>query len=77
MTTISLRLPDSLLAEATRHSKELHLSRTEYIRKSLINMNHQTEQEIRRKRMMDASLRVRHESMQVNAEFDAIELPAK
>ena len=73
MPTISLRIPDALLAEVTSHAKEMHIPRTEYIRKSLINMNRQTELEIRRKRMMDASRRVREKSMQVNAEFDAME----
>jgi len=73
MPTISLRIPDALLTEVTRHSKAMHIPRTEYIRKSLIRMNHQTELEMRRKRMIEASRRVREESMQVNAEFDAVE----
>lgn len=75
MSTISLRLPDTLLAEVTRHSKELHIPRTEYIRQSLINMNQQTALEMNRQRIMQASMRVREQSMQVNAEFDTIEQP--
>lgn len=73
MTTISLRIPDELLAEITLRSKEMHIPRTEYIRKSLISMNHQTALEMNRKRMMEASVRVREGSMVVNNEFDAIE----
>lgn len=73
MTTISLRIPDELLAEVTQRSKEMHIPRTEYIRKSLISMNHQTALEMNRKRMMEASLRVRQKSMAINSEFDAIE----
>jgi len=73
MTTISLRIPDELLAEVTRRSIEMHIPRTEYIRKSLVNMNHQTALEMNRKRMMEASLRVRQQSMAINSEFDAIE----
>ena len=73
MTTISLRIPDKLLTEVTQYSKEMNIPRTEYIRKSLIEMNHQMELKIRRKRLMDASRRVREESMKVNAEFDAME----
>jgi len=73
MATISLRIPDKLLTEVTQHSKEMHIPRTEYIRESLIRMNHQTELEIRRKRMMNASRRVREESMKINAEFDVME----
>lgn len=73
MATISLRIPDKLLTEVTQYSKEMNIPRTEYIRKSLIEMNHQMELKMRRKRMMDASRRVREESMKVNAEFDAME----
>jgi Ribbon-helix-helix domain len=73
MTTISLRIPDKLLTEVTQYSKEMNIPRTEYIRKSLIEMNHQMELKMRRKRLMDASRRVREESMKVNAEFDAME----
>ncbi|MDX8406072.1 MAG: hypothetical protein R8K50_07970 [Mariprofundus sp.] len=73
MATISLRIPDSLLSEITRYSKEMHIPRTEYIRKSLICMNQKTALETRRKNIMEASRRVRDESMKVNAEFDAME----
>ena len=73
MATISLRIPDKLLTEVTQYSKEMSIPRTEYIRKSLIEMNHQMELKMRHKRMMDASRRVREESMKVNAEFDAME----
>ena len=73
MATISLRIPDELLTEVTQHSKEMHIPRTEYIRKSLISMNHRAAQEMRRKRMINASRRVRDESMKVNAEFDSME----
>ena len=73
MSTISLRIPNKLLNEITQYSKEMNIPRTEYIRKSLIEMNHQMELKMRRKRMMDASRRVREESMKVNAEFDAME----
>lgn len=73
MTTISLRIPEELLTEVTLYSKEMNIPRTEYIRKSLIEMNYQMELEMRRKRLMDASRRVREESMKVNAEFDAME----
>ena len=73
MATISLRIPNKLLTEVTQYSKEMNIPRTEYIRKSLIEMNHQMELRMRRKRLMDASRRVGEESMKVNAEFDAME----
>jgi len=73
MATISLRISDMLLSEVTHHSKELHIPRTEYIRKSLVIMNRQVELQRRRKSLMESSRRVREESMRVNAEFDTME----
>lgn len=73
MSTISLRIPDELLAEVTQRSREMHIPRTEYIRKSLVSMNQRTALEMKRKRMMEASRRVRETSMAINREFDAVE----
>ncbi|MDX8413475.1 MAG: hypothetical protein R8J85_05250 [Mariprofundales bacterium] len=73
MATISLRLPDRLLDEISFLSKEMHIPRTEYIRKSLINMNHQTALIMRQKQLMAASKRVQEQSIAINREFDAIE----
>lgn len=73
MTTVSVRLPDDLLKEADKRARELHISRTEYIRRAIeaLNVEHTSRQ--RRDRIMKASRRVRAESMRVNAEFSAIE----
>ena len=73
MTTISLRLPDDLVKDADLCARALRIPRAEYIRRAIVVLNAQGVAEQRRRRMMDASKRVRGESMRVNAEFDAIE----
>lgn len=73
MTTISLRLPDTLIKEADKRARELRIPRAEYIRRSIVAFNAQVMAEQRRRRMMEVSRRVRGESMRVNTEFDAVE----
>ena len=73
MTTISINLSDELLRTSTRHAQSLHLSRAAYIRQSIERMNRDAEQRLRRERLIRASRKVRGASLQVNAEFSAIE----
>lgn len=73
MGAISLKLPEELLQASGELASELRLTRAEYIRRAIEKMNHETHTALRAKRMADASLRVREESMRVNAEFAAIE----
>lgn len=73
MSTISIKLPDELLKTSTKLAESLHLSRAAYIRRSLERMNRETERKLRAERMMRASLKVRRESMAVNAEFALVE----
>lgn len=73
MTTVSIRLPDELLKEADKRADEMHVPRAEYIRRAIESLNAETAAKQRRNRLMEASRRVRKESMRVNAEFDAIE----
>ena len=73
MTTVSLRLPDDLVKEADRRARELSIPRAEYVRRAIAALNAQMSATQRRRRMFEASQRVRGESMRVNAEFDAIE----
>jgi metal-responsive CopG/Arc/MetJ family transcriptional regulator len=73
MTTVSLRLPDNLIKEADRRARDLRVPRAEYIRRAIVALNAQVMAEQRRRRIMEASRRVRGESMRVNAEFDTIE----
>jgi len=73
MTTISLRMPDDFLHEVDEFAEELHLPRAAYVRKALEQMNAAVASERRRKKLMAASLKVREESMRVNAEFSEID----
>ena len=63
------KLPDDLLQVSTKLAESLHLSRAAYIRRALEPMNEETEQQPQGERMRRASLKVRKESMAVNAEF--------
>ena len=73
MTTISLRLPHDLLKNAETTAKAMKIPRAEYIRRAIDAMNGEALMRERRKRLARASLRVREESLRVNAEFGAIE----
>ncbi len=70
---VSVRLGDSLLRAMKANASRLQLSQTDYIRQSIAQMNHEVEVKARQKRLKNASLRVRQESKQVNAEFSRIE----
>jgi metal-responsive CopG/Arc/MetJ family transcriptional regulator len=73
MKAISLKWPDDLLESSGRYAKALRLSRAEYIRNATEKMNRETAARLRAKRLAAVSLRVRKESMRVNAEFAATE----
>lgn len=73
MTTLSLRLPDDLLHAVDVSAERLHIPRAAYMRKALEQMNAIVAAQQRRTRLIEASLKVRSESMNVNAEFDEIE----
>lgn len=73
MMTISLRMPNDFLHEVDAFAEELHLPRAAYVRKALERMNAAVAAERRRTRLMEASLKVRSESMKVNAEFSEID----
>lgn len=73
MATLSIRLPDDLLHEVDMHAEKMHPPRAAYVLKALKQMNASVGAQHKRTRLMVASLKVRGESMRVNAEFDAIE----
>lgn len=73
MKAISLKLPEDLLEDSGHCAEVLDLSRAQYIRKAIEKMNKETQMRVKAGRMAAASLRVREESMRVNAEFAAIE----
>ena len=73
MTSLSLRLPDELLHDVDDFARQLHIPRAEYVRKALEQMNMTVAAQRRRTRLMEASLKVRMESMKINAEFSVLE----
>ncbi len=73
MKAISLKLPDDLVTTSDTCAEALSVSRAEYIRRAIERMNKETQSSLRADRIKQASLKIRRESMAVNAEFDAIE----
>lgn len=73
MSALTVRLPNDVISEMDLRSKQLHISRSEYIRKSIENMNKSLEKEALKSQLFNASFRVRKESMVVNQEFSKIE----
>jgi len=73
MTTISIRLPDSVLDEVDKIVKDLNVPRTAYLRQAILSMNSKVKEERRRDRVITLSKRVRKESMRINAEFSEVD----
>ena len=73
MAAISLKLPEDLLAASGRCADALEITRAEYIRRTLEQMNRETRARLRASRLREASRKVRGESMRVNADFAVIE----
>jgi metal-responsive CopG/Arc/MetJ family transcriptional regulator len=73
MESISLKLPEDLLETSDRCARALGISRAEYIRRAITQMNREAEARARAERMARMSRKVAKESMAVNAEFAAIE----
>ena len=73
MGAISLKLSKELLEASDLCAKALELPRAEYIRQAIVRMNRETYKRLRAQRLVEASQKVRKESMRVNAEFAAIE----
>ena len=73
MEAISLKLPEELLEDSARCAEALNMSRAAYLRMAIERMNGGIHEQIRGRRMMEASRKVRGESLKVNAEFAAVE----
>jgi metal-responsive CopG/Arc/MetJ family transcriptional regulator len=73
MNTVTVRLPDHLFKELDNQSKKLKISRALYVRKALEHLNQEINAQHRRERLRKVSLKVRSESLKVNAEFSEVE----
>jgi len=61
VTAISLKLPEALLEASGRYADALRLTRAEYIRRALEQMNRETRAHLRARRLRAASRNVRGE----------------
>ncbi len=73
MEAISLKLPSELIVQSAKCAKALGISRAEYIRRAIERMNREAAAAARAARMKRVSMKVRKESMRVNAEFAKFE----
>ena len=73
MSVISIRLPEQLLQQLDHRASFLHIQRAEYIRKAIEYMNEEMNKKERKEKLIQASLRVRDDSMRINQEFSDIE----
>ena len=73
MPVISIRLPEQLLQQLDHMAHFLHIQRAEYIRKAIEHMNEEINKSERKEKLIQASLRVREESMRINQAFSEIE----
>ena len=70
---VSIRMNDALFETMRQMAAILHLSQTDYIRQAIERMNNETNRQARTQRLQHVSLKVRNESMKINAEFSDIE----
>lgn len=73
LVALSLKLPNDLVEASSECAQALHISRSEYIRLAIERMNRETRATLRDEQLARASLKVREESMRINAEFDELE----
>ncbi len=70
MNMVSVRLPDKLLDQVDTFARQMHIPRAEYVRLALETLNREMAARKRGERLKALSLRLREESMRVNAELD-------
>lgn len=70
---LSVRLSDELFQAMRSNAQDLHLSQTDYVRQAIEKMNEEINQLNLERKLKQVSLRVRHQSQQVNTEFSRIE----
>ncbi|AFC70658.1 ribbon-helix-helix protein, CopG family [Rickettsia australis] len=69
MSALTVRLPDDLAKEVAKRAKKLHISRSQYIRRSIETMNKSLYEQERKEQLFAISMRTRKESMKINSEF--------
>lgn len=69
MTTLTIRVSDSLVRDIDMIAQEYHAKRAEVIRQALASMVHENLKSRERAKLIRLSQRVREESMRINEEF--------
>jgi len=69
MSVITIRIDEEIVNETDNRAKNLHITRNEYIKRAIENMNQILRQNEKKQNLMKASMLVRKESMKINAEF--------
>ncbi len=70
---VSIRMDDLMFQAMRNMAGMLHLSQTDYIRQAIARMNDDANRQAQTQRLRQASLKVRSESMKINAEFSDID----
>lgn len=73
MAFITVRLDEKLMEIVAQQAQALHLSKSDYIRRAIEEINRQMEAQEIRQSLMRASLECRAESVRINKEFSNIE----
>jgi predicted transcriptional regulator len=73
MASVTLRLPENIVHKIDMNAHALHMTRSEYIKKAILDMNHEIQERERKRKLAKASQCVREESMSINAEFMPVE----
>lgn len=63
MTALSLRLPDDLIAQTNHLAKQLHQSKTEYIRKAVERFNTFNEQQLFEQALTQSAQEIRADTI--------------
>ena len=70
MKTITLKSDDKFFEKLSQLAKQLHLSKSELIRKAVSEYEETVRRRVLKEQMRDASLRVREQSRKVAEELD-------
>jgi len=73
MKTLSLKLDDDIFAETEKMTAELKMARNRYINEALRKFNEYNRKRVLRAELQRASKAVMESSMEVLAEFEALE----
>jgi len=77
MSVLTIRLPDNIISKINIYSQKLSMTKAQYIRESIEQMNLKIYNEERKNRFIKASMKTRKQNMLINSEFAAIEYDPK